>query len=236
MLNTVFGKSSKGFLDDYFPGINIIESSRFLKVNPKVEHENFNMEGIDLSDRYLLTKQLIDRAQSDKILIFCNSTERCIELAKYLQGEGIVSEPFHSKQLDNERSAAVYRFHTGKTVCLVCTDIAARGMDFKDVRLVMQFEYADNGINLLHRIGRTGRMNTAGKGLALVISSDKFGRPKRPSALRGVQQAAPGRLETRRHLQPQPQLLKETQEAERRRGQCGLSVIRCYRYHCRDRS
>lgn len=174
MMNTVFGRSSKYFLDDYFPGINIIESDRFLKVNPKVEHENFNMEGIDLSDRYLLTKQLIDRAQSDKILIFCNSTEQCIDLAKYLQSENIISEPFHSKQLDSERSAAVYRFHTGKTMCLVCTDIAARGMDFKDVKLVIQFQYADNGINLLHRIGRTGRMNTTGKGCFPIISSDKL--------------------------------------------------------------
>ena len=47
---------------------------------------------------------------------------------------------------------------------MVATDLACRGIDFKDVKLVIQFNYADNGINLLHRIGRTGRMGTSGKG------------------------------------------------------------------------
>ena len=164
MLKTIFGKPAKEYLGEHFKDIHEVRSDRFLKTNKKVKFEDFNVEGIVQDDKYLLAKQLIQREGARKILIFCQQGEEAIEIAKFLSSEGIPSEAFHAKQSDGERSDSLFKFNADKIVCLVATDLACRGIDFKDVKLVIQFNYADNGINLLHRIGRTGRMGTSGKG------------------------------------------------------------------------
>ena len=164
MLKTIFGKPAKEYLGEHFKDIHEVRSDRFLKTNKNVKFEDFNVEGIEQNDKYLLTKQLIQREGAKKIIVFCQQGEESVELAKYLSNEGIPSEAFHSKQSDGERSDTLFKFNADKIVCMVATDLACRGIDFKDVKLVIQFNYADNGINLLHRIGRTGRMGTSGKG------------------------------------------------------------------------
>ncbi len=164
MLKKMFGIPAKEFLEDNFANINIVQSDRFLHLNQKIKHEDFNVSGLSEEDRFILTKQLFERDVPKKVIIFCNDTGSAVELSKYLCSQGILSNCFHSKLTDNERADAIFKFETDKIVCLVTTDLACRGMDFKNVRLVIQFQYAENGINLLHRIGRTGRFGTSGKG------------------------------------------------------------------------
>jgi len=164
MLKKFFGVPAREFLEDNFSNIKVVQSERFLRLNQKVKHEDFNVSGLSEEERFLLTKQLLERDVPQKVIIFCNDTGASAELAHYLTSQGIPSDCFHSKLTDNERADAVFKFETGKVVCLVATDLACRGMDFKNVRLVIQFQYAENGINLLHRIGRTGRFGTSGKG------------------------------------------------------------------------
>ena len=174
MLRTIFGQPAETYLDEHFPDLNIVRSEQFLQINPKVQLEDYNIQGLSESDKLLLTKQLLEREGQDRVLIFCHEFEQADVLAKYLSQEGVPSESFHSKLSPNERADKLYSFDKGASVCLVCTDLAARGIDFKQVKLVLQFDYADNGINLLHRIGRTGRMGSGGKGrlgiLSVVIS------------------------------------------------------------------
>lgn len=164
MLRTIYGKPAQTYLEEHFPDLNNVKSQQFLQINPKIVMEDFNVEGLSESDKLLLTKQLLNREGQDRILIFCHEFEQADVLAKYLSQEGIPSESFHSKLNPNERADRLFSFEKGSTVCLVCTDLAARGIDFRQVKLVVQFDYADNGVNLLHRIGRTGRMGTTGKG------------------------------------------------------------------------
>jgi superfamily II DNA/RNA helicase len=164
MLKRFFGVPAKEYLESNFSNLNIIQSDRFLHSNPKVKHEDFNVSGLSEDEKFLLTKQIFERDVPEKTIIFCNDSESAVELSNYLKSKDILSSFFHSKLTDNERADTIFKFETGKIVCLVTTDLACRGMDFKNVRLVIQFHYADNGINLLHRIGRTGRFRTSGKG------------------------------------------------------------------------
>lgn len=164
MLKTIFGKPAKTYLEDHFADLNVVQSDRFLKLNQKVTFEDFNVEGLTTEDKFVLTKQLIDREGKERILVFCQKSEDSESLSRYLNDEGIPSEAFNAKQDDSQRADTIFKFHTSKVVCLVATDLASRGIDFKDVKLLIQFDYAENGVSLLHRIGRIGRMGTSGKG------------------------------------------------------------------------
>lgn len=189
MLKKFFGIPAKEFLEENFTNINIVQSERFLRLNQKIKHEDFNVSSLSEEDRFLLTKQLFDRDVPQKVIIFCNDSGSSEELSNYLTSQGILSSCFHSKLSDNERADTVFKFETNKIVCLVTTDLACRGMDFKNVKLVIQFQYAENGINLLHRIGRTGRFGTSGKG-RLDSRSDQLRGRKRFSVVHGVLRAS----------------------------------------------
>jgi superfamily II DNA/RNA helicase len=164
MIKTVYGKPAETYLGELFPALEVIRSDRFHKLNPKIVLQDYSVKDIDQADRFMLVKQLLERENADRVLIFCSEGGVCQDLARYLSEEGVPAQPFHSKQTDSERADMLYSFDRSETVCLVCTDLACRGIDFKGVKLVVQFDYAENGISLLHRLGRTGRMDTEGKG------------------------------------------------------------------------
>lgn len=164
MLKKIYGKPAKAYLEQFFPNLNIIKSERFSRLNPKVKLEDYSVKSIDRADRFLLTKQLIERDRPERVLIFCKEANTAKDLAGYLTEEGIPSQSFHSKQDDSQRADTLYAFHRKDLTCLVATDLASRGIDFKEVSHVIQFDYAENGISLVHRIGRTGRFGGSGKG------------------------------------------------------------------------
>lgn len=59
-------------------------------------------------------------------------------------------------------------------MAMVTTDVGARGLDFDDLDLVIQFDFAKNATTLLHRFGRTGRLNKPGKVISLVRDEDSL--------------------------------------------------------------
>ena len=164
MLKTIYGKPAQDYLEQYFPNLTFVKSTRFHKLNPNVVLSDFNTSGLTSDDKYLLTKQILERERPERLLVFCHDSGTADSLSKFLAREGIPAAAFHAKHSDAERAGSIFDFHSGKVVALVCTDLACRGIDFKNVSMVLQFDYAENGIALLHRIGRTGRLGTSGKG------------------------------------------------------------------------
>ena len=169
ILKTIFGKPAKKYLDMHFHDLNLVQSERFLKVNKKIAFEDYNVESLNKEDRMLLLRQIIDRDKPERVLVFCNDASDVLDVQKYLEVEAdIQTVAFHSKMSDSERASVIYAFENGKQTVLVSTDLSARGLDFKNIPLVVQFGYAENGINLLHRIGRTGRMGASGRVISFV--------------------------------------------------------------------
>lgn len=173
MLKTIYGKPAHQYLEQFFPNLNTVQSKRFHKLNPNVSMQDFKVDQLSQDDRFVLTKQLLDRDKPSRVLIFCQEASLTEDLARYLSSEGIPSAHFHAKQSDADRSSALYRLHQSQLVALVCTDLACRGIDFQNVSLIIQFDYAENGINLLHRIGRTGRLGANGKVISFVDIKDQ---------------------------------------------------------------
>jgi ATP-dependent RNA helicase RhlE len=104
--------------------------------------------------------------------IFVNSKLGCGRLARSLEREGLKTAALHGDKSQDERLKALEAFKSGEVDLLVCTDVAARGLDIKDVPAVFNFDVPFNAEDYVHRIGRTGRAGASGLAVTLVSGSD----------------------------------------------------------------
>jgi superfamily II DNA/RNA helicase len=110
---------------------------------------------------------------SNRILVFAN-TAKSVELAcELLATVGVSNAPYH-KEIDfDDRMQSLDRFHSGEIQALVCTGLAARGIDFVGVTHVIEFEFAGNVVDHIHRVGRTARIGNAGTSISLYTPTHK---------------------------------------------------------------
>jgi ATP-dependent RNA helicase SrmB len=108
----------------------------------------------------------------DKALIFTNTRMKAIELEAPLRQKNIRVAVLHGEMDQYERKRVMNLFREGIVNVLVSTDLAARGLDVKGINLVVNFDVPRNGIDYIHRIGRTGRADEQGVTIALVKSTE----------------------------------------------------------------
>ena len=116
------------------------------------------------------------------VLVFCRTKIGADRLATKLGGMGIRAAALHADRTQQQRQAAVEGFRTGTFPVLVATDVAARGLDIDGIAHVVNFEVPDTPEAYVHRVGRTGRSDTAGNALTLVA-------PEELRALRALEKA-----------------------------------------------
>ena len=104
--------------------------------------------------------------------IFSNSKLGCGRLTRALERDGYRATALHGDKSQDERLKALEAFKQGEMDLLVCTDVAARGLDIKDVPAVFNYDVPFNAEDYVHRIGRTGRGGATGLAVTLVSSSD----------------------------------------------------------------
>ena len=100
--------------------------------------------------------------------VFVNSKLGCARLARTLEREGLKTAALHGDKSQDERLKALEAFKKGEVDLLVCTDVAARGLDIKDVPAVFNFDIPFNAEDYVHRIGRTGRAGASGLAVSFV--------------------------------------------------------------------
>jgi ATP-dependent RNA helicase RhlE len=104
--------------------------------------------------------------------VFVNSKLGCARLARSLEREGLKTTALHGDKSQDERLKALDAFKKGEVDLLVCTDVAARGLDIKDVPAVFNFDIPFNAEDYVHRIGRTGRAGASGLAVSFVSPKD----------------------------------------------------------------
>jgi ATP-dependent RNA helicase RhlE len=104
--------------------------------------------------------------------VFVNSKLGCARLARSLEREGLNTTALHGDKSQDERLKALDAFKQGKVDLLVATDVAARGLDIKDVPAVFNFDVPFNAEDYVHRIGRTGRAGQSGLAVTFVSNND----------------------------------------------------------------
>ena len=98
-------------------------------------------------------------AQPLKAIVFCGTKRMCDQIGRSMGGMGAV---IHGDKEQRERDWIINQFKTGRVPVLVATDVAARGLDIKDVNLVVNFDFPNQIEDYVHRIGRTGRAGAKG--------------------------------------------------------------------------
>jgi len=122
--------------------------------------------------KLLAIRQLIQKGIKPPVIIFLQSKERAQALFSELLYDGIHVDVIHAGRSQSARDAAITRFRKGDTWVLICTDLCARGVDFKGVNMVINYDLPNTGVSYVHRIGRTGRAGRKGKAITLFTEAD----------------------------------------------------------------
>jgi ATP-dependent RNA helicase RhlE len=134
-----------------------------------------------LSDKTAWLARFLRGASSTSI-VFVETKRNAERVAQRLTAAGIRCASLHADRSQSQRTAAVEGFRAGRHRTLVATDIAARGLDVEGVGHVINFEPPSTADAYVHRVGRTGRAESAGTALTLV-------GPEEVELLLGIQRA-----------------------------------------------
>ncbi|KAG0652616.1 ATP-dependent RNA helicase HAS1 [Hyphodiscus hymeniophilus] len=146
-----------------------------LYINVDHQKEHSTVEGLeqgyvvcDSDKRFLLLFSFLKRNLKKKIIVFfssCNCVKYHAELLNYID---LPVLDLHGKQKQQKRTNTFFEFCNAKQGTLICTDVAARGLDIPDVDWIVQFDPPDDPRDYIHRVGRTAR-GSNGKGRSLMF-------------------------------------------------------------------
>jgi len=147
-------------------------------VDVRVEavHDNKKIQQIfyeiEKGERNKTLVSLLQHYQPESSLVFCNRKQQCQELAEDLQQQGFHALALHGDLEQRERDQVLAQFANKSSSILSATDVAARGLDIKDLAAVINFELSPDPEVHIHRIGRTGRADKEGLALSLFMASE----------------------------------------------------------------
>ncbi|XP_068766163.1 probable ATP-dependent RNA helicase DDX52 [Struthio camelus] len=123
--------------------------------------------------KLMAMRELVKKGFAPPVLVFVQSIERAKELFHELIYEGINVEVIHADKTQQQRDNVVHSFRAGKIWVLICTALLARGIDFKGVNMVINYDLPTSAVEYIHRIGRTGRAGHTGKAVTFFTEDDK---------------------------------------------------------------
>ncbi len=195
----------------------IKEISHTIQIDPvdiRVEslHDNKQIEQIfyeiQKGERTKTLVALLQHYRPESSVVFCNRKQQCQELADELWQQGFHAQALHGDLEQRERDQVLIQFANKSSSVLIATDVAARGLDIKDLEAVINFELSPDPEIHIHRIGRTGRAGNAGLALSLFMASEA----KKVTAIEGFQNSPvrtdkAGSLKTREGFRLSPPMV-----------------------------
>ena len=158
---------------------NLIEDLRSGKIDENDENsdedgniENRNEKNFDKNSTLSSIKNTPSNKNFPKTILFTNKKMKCESLVKQLERLGLTSDSIHGDKSQRERDYAFTRFKRDDIQVLVATDVAARGLDVNDVKVVINYDFPNNLEDYVHRIGRTGRSGKTGISYAFFTSEN----------------------------------------------------------------
>lgn len=139
-------------------------------VDPKKLVQTYYDVGEDL--KFNLLVHLLKHENSRLVMVFCNTKRNTDKVAKNLRFANIDAMAIHGGLPQGKRNNVMDRFHSGKSCILVCTDVAARGLDIQGVSHVYNYDIPRESKQYIHRIGRTARAGAEGKAINILSSKD----------------------------------------------------------------
>ncbi|MCE2847103.1 MAG: DEAD/DEAH box helicase [Sphingobacteriales bacterium] len=139
------------------------------KGNENIEH---CYAVVKAKDRYAALKRFVDANVEIFGIIFCRTKIETQEVAEHLMRDGYNADSLHGDLSQAQRDKVMSRYRERTLQLLVATDVAARGIDVRDVTHVIHYNLPDELENYMHRSGRTARAGKSGMSLAIVHTKD----------------------------------------------------------------
>ena len=164
---------------------NFLLNPKEISINPpstagkNIDHSLIKIDHKDKKDSESLNwkkrkklRQILSKEDISNVLIFCNR-KRVVEIVnKSLLKHGFNSSCLHGDMPQNQRTETMQTFKSENINILVCSDVAARGLDIDDISHVINFDVPLHPEDYVHRIGRTGRAGKSGKAFTLYWGED----------------------------------------------------------------
>lgn len=142
------------------------------KKNPAAKSVKQLVYEVDKSKKPVLLSHLLRNKYKGQVLVFTRTKKGADDLVKKLRSDGIPAAAIHGDKSQAMRSGALADFKAKLVRVLVATDIAARGLDIKELPLVINFDLPKVPEDYIHRIGRSGRAGMQGEGISLVSADE----------------------------------------------------------------
>ncbi len=127
---------------------------------------------VDQKDKFSLLIHLLHEEKADLVMVFCSTRRNTDFVAKNLNKFKINAEAIHGGLDQKKRNRILKEFHGKGVGVLVCTDVAARGLDIKSVTHIYNYDLPKTSVDYIHRIGRTARASSDGKVINLLCGRD----------------------------------------------------------------
>jgi len=136
-----------------------------------VEHIYYVVQG---HNRYAAMKRIADLNPDMYAIIFCRTRQETKDIAEHLIKDGYNAEALHGELSQAQRDQVMQRFRGNTLRLLVATDVAARGIDVKDLTHVINYNLPDEAANYTHRSGRTGRAGRTGVSVSFITPNERY--------------------------------------------------------------
>ncbi len=137
-----------------------------------VSHGDGKKPGGGQKEKRAALRKLIDRENVRNALVFCNRKRDVSILCRSLTRHGYSAAQLHGDMAQSSRMETLDDFKAGKMTFLVCSDVAARGLDIANMSHVFNFDVPTHAEDYVHRIGRTGRAGRDGRAFSLATPED----------------------------------------------------------------
>ncbi|MDO8622923.1 MAG: DEAD/DEAH box helicase [archaeon] len=136
-------------------------------------------------EKFSLLVHLLKNEDSKLVMVFCNTKRTADFVGDNLKEHGFDALALHGNLNQNQRKRVLETFHRSEKFILVCTDIASRGLDIKNVSHIYNYDTSKVSTDYVHRIGRTARAGKEGKAITLLseLDYDNFRKIKNNASL-----------------------------------------------------
>jgi len=135
-----------------------------------IAHQAILADNQEHKDKLLIA--LLEHGGFNRALVFANKRSTAVRLAGLVKYHKLRCASLHGEMSTEDRREVVTRFNDGKLAVVCASDLAARGLDIKDIDLVVNYDLPHSGDDYLHRTGRTGRAGASGLAISLATAAD----------------------------------------------------------------
>ena len=169
MFSATISQNIKRLAKEFMRDPAIVEVSHRRDVVDFIAHRAYK---VDQKRKNELVAKLIQDQALDQVLLFASTKESANKIYAYLKTQNIRTSIIHGDINRGGRAKSLALLKSGKTQVLVATDIAARGIDIKELAMVINYDMPEGTDDFTHRVGRTGRANHKGGVITLLTIRD----------------------------------------------------------------